>query len=187
MLPQYSSTNTAIIIVQIMENMGFVKDVQSLFLQLGCIPGALLSEDYSAKLSNESLAGPSTAGVPVSIVQTPCPSRGELNNRQVAPQTHNLTRVVEAKVLPSNLDSRQQQHSVPYNAKSAFDNLPGSGPFGQPGLMENLQYHLDKCNEARNVNDWKTILKETESAISLGVDSAPQVSWIAQMFSFEVV
>ncbi|XP_058787709.1 inactive TPR repeat-containing thioredoxin TTL3-like [Vicia villosa] len=38
-----------------------------------------------------------------------------------------------------------------------------------------LQLHLNKCNEARKVNDWKFILTETKSAISLGVDSAPKV------------
>ncbi|ESQ50136.1 hypothetical protein EUTSA_v10001928mg [Eutrema salsugineum] len=30
----------------IMENLGFVNDVKGLILQLGCVPGALLSEDY---------------------------------------------------------------------------------------------------------------------------------------------
>ncbi|KAL1208808.1 Transcription factor LHW [Cardamine amara subsp. amara] len=32
----------------IMENLGFVNDVKSLILQLGCVPGALLSENYRA-------------------------------------------------------------------------------------------------------------------------------------------
>ena len=34
--------------VQIMENLGFVNDVKGLILQLGCVPGALLSENYTA-------------------------------------------------------------------------------------------------------------------------------------------
>ncbi|TKY74362.1 TPR repeat-containing thioredoxin TTL1 [Spatholobus suberectus] len=38
-----------------------------------------------------------------------------------------------------------------------------------------LQNHLSKCAEARKVKDWKAILKETQAAISLGADSAPQV------------
>lgn len=38
-----------------------------------------------------------------------------------------------------------------------------------------LQVHFNKCSEARKVKDWKVILKETQSAISLGVDSAPKV------------
>ncbi|CAI8597508.1 unnamed protein product [Vicia faba] len=38
-----------------------------------------------------------------------------------------------------------------------------------------LQIHLNKCSEARKINDWKLILTETKSAIYLGVDSAPKV------------
>ncbi|OIW04463.1 hypothetical protein TanjilG_01636 [Lupinus angustifolius] len=38
-----------------------------------------------------------------------------------------------------------------------------------------LQNHLNKCNEARKAGEWSVILKETQSAISLGADSAPQV------------
>ena len=33
--------------VQIMENLGFVNEVKGLILQLGCVPGALLSESYT--------------------------------------------------------------------------------------------------------------------------------------------
>ncbi|KAK7311618.1 hypothetical protein RJT34_09875 [Clitoria ternatea] len=41
--------------------------------------------------------------------------------------------------------------------------------------VQALQNHLDKCSEARKVNEWKAILKETQAAISLGADSAPRV------------
>ncbi|KAL5056311.1 hypothetical protein RYX36_036993 [Vicia faba] len=37
----------------IMENIPFVNDVKNLIFQLGHVPGALLSEDYSTRLSNE--------------------------------------------------------------------------------------------------------------------------------------
>ncbi|TKY48687.1 Transcription factor LHW [Spatholobus suberectus] len=183
----------------IIENMGFVNDVKSLILHLGCVPGALLSEDYSAKLSAERLAGPAITGVPVSVdppvitsnctpsvtngsnqqsnsshtsrpfVQTPCPLKAEINTWQgsaLTPQTRKLNqisnnpcqpkfipvskrsfagqrenRVVEAEVIPSNLDSCLQQHSVSYNARSAFNNLTGSGSVGQSGLSDdNLKY-----------------------------------------------
>ncbi|XP_057724836.1 TPR repeat-containing thioredoxin TTL2-like [Arachis stenosperma] len=40
---------------------------------------------------------------------------------------------------------------------------------------QTLQNHLNKCNEARKFNEWGVVLKETQSAISLGVDSSPQV------------
>ncbi|RDX85545.1 Transcription factor LHW, partial [Mucuna pruriens] len=174
--------------------MGFVNDVKSLILQLGCVPGALLSKDYSAKLSIERLTGPAIAGVPVSVdppvitsncppsvtngsnqqnnsshasrpfVQLPCPLKAEINACQgsaLTPQTHKLNqissnpcqptvtpmsktsfagqrenRVVETEVIPSNLDSCLQQHSVSYNAKSAFNNLTGSASFGQSGLSD---------------------------------------------------
>ncbi|KAE9620626.1 hypothetical protein Lal_00019841 [Lupinus albus] len=51
----------------IMENIGFVNDTKSLILQLACIPGVLLSDDYSAKLSSERLAGPVTDCVPLTV------------------------------------------------------------------------------------------------------------------------
>ncbi|KAL1310054.1 hypothetical protein HN51_052735 [Arachis hypogaea] len=38
-----------------------------------------------------------------------------------------------------------------------------------------LEDHLNKCTEARKVKDWKTIIKETQSAISLGANSAPKI------------
>ncbi|KAF7816958.1 TPR repeat-containing thioredoxin TTL1-like [Senna tora] len=38
-----------------------------------------------------------------------------------------------------------------------------------------IQNHLQKCTEARKVDDWEAVLKETQSAISLGADSSPQV------------
>lgn len=41
---------------------------------------------------------------------------------------------------------------------------------------QSVRYHLQKCFEARKVNAWDTILKETQSAVTLGADSSPQVS-----------
>ncbi|XP_014490411.1 transcription factor LHW [Vigna radiata var. radiata] len=171
------------------ENMGFVNDVKSLILQLGCVPGALLSEDYSANLSIERFAGPSITGVPVSIkppvitsnctlsvanasnqksnsfhtsrpfVQTPCHLNAETSACQGSaliletcklnqiPSNHCQPNVIpmsethfsgqqrngatEDEVIISDVDSCQQQHSVSHNARSTFDNLTGSGSFGQ--------------------------------------------------------
>lgn len=42
--------------------------------------------------------------------------------------------------------------------------------------VKSLQTHLNKCTEARRLRDWNTLIKETESAISAGADSAPQVN-----------
>ncbi|XP_027926496.1 transcription factor LHW-like isoform X2 [Vigna unguiculata] len=170
------------------ENMGFVNDVKSLILQLGCVPGALLSEDYSAN----RFAGPSI--VPVSIdppvitsnctpsvangsnqksnsfhtsrpfVQTPCHLNVETSTCQgsaLAPETCKMNqipsnhcqpnvipmsktnfsgqqqnRAMEAEVIISDVDSCLQQHSVSHTARSAFDNLTGSGSFGQSCLSD---------------------------------------------------
>ncbi|CAL9000308.1 unnamed protein product [Prunus brigantina] len=46
-----------------MENLGFINDVKSLILQLGCIPGALLSENYATKDLVEKSGVPYTAGM----------------------------------------------------------------------------------------------------------------------------
>lgn len=50
------------LLLQIVENIGFITEVRSLILQLGCVPGALLSENYATKDSAEKV------GVPVSSV-----------------------------------------------------------------------------------------------------------------------
>nr|KYP68668.1 putative basic helix-loop-helix protein At1g64625 family [Cajanus cajan] len=139
----------------IMEDMGFVNDVKNLILQLGSVPGALLSEDYSAKVSNEKFAGPMTFDPPVitsnctpsaangsnqltnstlasrSIAQPPHPLRGEINNFHVVE--------AEAKVIPSNFDSCLQQHSV-YNARSAFNELA----FNQSNLSERSLKYMEQ-------------------------------------------
>lgn len=41
---------------------------------------------------------------------------------------------------------------------------------------KSVQFHLNKCTEAKRLRDWNTLIKETGSAISAGADSAPQVS-----------
>ncbi|KAI3725683.1 hypothetical protein L1987_65475 [Smallanthus sonchifolius] len=40
---------------------------------------------------------------------------------------------------------------------------------------QNLQVHLNRCNEAKKRRDWNTLLKETSLAISAGADSALQI------------
>ncbi|XP_057749182.1 transcription factor LHW-like [Arachis stenosperma] len=76
----------------IMENIGFVNDVKSLILQLGFVPGALLSDDYSAKLSTISLAKPANVGIPVSVdppVITPnCPPLIAGGSNQASNSSH---------------------------------------------------------------------------------------------------
>ncbi|KAL4291652.1 hypothetical protein GQ457_14G003040 [Hibiscus cannabinus] len=38
-----------------------------------------------------------------------------------------------------------------------------------------VQTHLNKCSEAKRRRDWNSLLKETDSAINGGADSAPQI------------
>ncbi|KAJ3694270.1 hypothetical protein LUZ60_009750 [Juncus effusus] len=50
----------------------------------------------------------------------------------------------------------------------------------QPDLMElhklqKLEKHLSRCVDARNSNDWKTVLREMDNAITAGADSSPLV------------
>ncbi|XWS73833.1 hypothetical protein CRYUN_Cryun02cG0163400 [Craigia yunnanensis] len=51
----------------IMENMGFVNDVKSLILRLGCIPGALLSNSYGTNEWVEKIGIPISLGRPISM------------------------------------------------------------------------------------------------------------------------
>ncbi|GAU22333.1 hypothetical protein TSUD_106610 [Trifolium subterraneum] len=152
----------------IMENMGFVHEVKSLILQLGCIPNALLSEDYSAKLSSERLDGRATSDVPVSvdtsvITSNSTPSAVNGSNQQSysfhasKPIVQRQGRVVEAKVIPSNFDSNLQKHSVSYNGRSEFNNIAGSEPFGLSGPNDySLKYMeqqiLSSVGSRDNVN-----------------------------------
>ncbi|KAG2674324.1 hypothetical protein I3760_13G128000 [Carya illinoinensis] len=52
--------------LSIMENIGFVNDVRSLILQLGCVPSALFSNKYETKDTAEKIGVP-FLGVPVSV------------------------------------------------------------------------------------------------------------------------
>lgn len=41
--------------------------------------------------------------------------------------------------------------------------------------IKRIQFHLNKCTEARRIGDWNNLIKEASNAISSGADSAPQV------------
>ncbi|TKY67019.1 Transcription factor LHW [Spatholobus suberectus] len=111
----------------IMEDIGFVNEVKNLILQLGCVPGALLSEDYSAKVPSEKFAAPLTVDPPVTasncspsavngsnqltnstlasrpVAQPPHSLRGKINNYQdsvLTPQTHNPNQIFDSICQP---------------------------------------------------------------------------------------
>ncbi|ESW04489.1 hypothetical protein PHAVU_011G098900 [Phaseolus vulgaris] len=114
-------------LLPIMEDIGFVNDVKNLILQLGCVPAALLSEDYSAKVSNERLGVPVTVDPPVDtsnctpcaangsnqltnstlasrpVVPLPHPPRGEIDNYQdsvLTPQTYDPNQIFDSICQP---------------------------------------------------------------------------------------
>ena len=65
-------------------------------------------------------------------------------------------------------------------AEKALNHCDHTTPYADSVLAfqaHALQNNLKKCIEARKVKDWETVLKEAQSAISLGADSAPQVSF----------
>lgn len=56
---------------QIMENMGFINDVMSLILQLGNVPGILLSENYAEKELAPRIGVPVLFGNPIPVDSSP--------------------------------------------------------------------------------------------------------------------
>lgn len=45
-----------------------------------------------------------------------------------------------------------------------------------------LNQCLKRCSDAQKLNEWNTLLKETQCAITSGVDSAPQVSVLYSLY-----
>ncbi|XP_043710697.1 inactive TPR repeat-containing thioredoxin TTL3-like [Telopea speciosissima] len=62
--------------------------------------------------------------------------------------------------------------------EKALNQYKQSGPeasFDDYAKVQQVQKHVNRCNEARRMKDWQTLLKESRSAISSGADSALQV------------
>ncbi|KAF2302528.1 hypothetical protein GH714_037369 [Hevea brasiliensis] len=123
----------------IMENVGFVNNVKSLILQLGCAPGALLSENLVAKESMERI------GVPVSI-GTPDSFSGHLSGNKMHNSTLLLSGICNQQNIssqssiiaqPSHLQIRQIQDNLQSTA-STFRalNLTRSSPESDVGFCE---------------------------------------------------
>ncbi|GLU15284.1 hypothetical protein SLE2022_317860 [Rubroshorea leprosula] len=55
--------------------------------------------------------------------------------------------------------------------------FPGQHPEPTELLkMQAVEKHLNKCTDARRIRDWKSALRECESAIAAGADFSPQLS-----------
>lgn len=54
--------------------------------------------------------------------------------------------------------------------------FPGHHPDPNELLkLQSFEKHLNRCAESRKIGDWKTVLRETDAAIAIGVDSSPQL------------
>ncbi|XP_028808308.1 transcription factor LHW [Neltuma alba] len=99
----------------IMEDVGFVNDVRSLILQLGCVPGVLLSEDYSTKVSANSLGAAVNVGVPVSVdppvVTSNCSPSVASGSNQQRNSSHTSNSIVHQS-LPRGEEINNDQVSV---------------------------------------------------------------------------
>ncbi|KAK1304366.1 TPR repeat-containing thioredoxin TTL1 [Acorus calamus] len=63
-------------------------------------------------------------------------------------------------------------------AEKAIKHFKMAGDEADPNNVmraQAVQSHINRCREARRLREWHTVLKEAESAISAGSDSAPQV------------
>ncbi|KAI4322477.1 hypothetical protein L6164_022169 [Bauhinia variegata] len=161
----------------IMENMGFVNDVKSLVLQLGRIPGALLSEDYLAKASIEKHGAPVTVGLPVSVVppvicevMNCTPSLANGSNQQIT--SSNTARRIFQPSYPLNVEINNDQGSVltrqtpdmtqissncranvcqPKASPMMKPNFPGQQEDRVVGL-EVISSNLDSCAQQQNIS-----------------------------------
>ena len=64
-------------------------------------------------------------------------------------------------------------------AEKALYHFKQAGPEADPDVMSKAKVvlgHLKKCDEAKRLKDWHTVLKESGNAITAGADSAPMVS-----------
>ncbi|PSR95451.1 Transcription factor LHW like [Actinidia chinensis var. chinensis] len=128
--------------LDIMENMAFVTDVKSLILQLGCIPGALLSDCYTSK------EPASRIGVPIffknSVSADPSgdnklkdsvPSVGDRCNQQSIPS--------QAFELVGQLSHSSIRHKQ--------NNLEGTSTFRTPKLDPNVVKSQDSLCLPNNI------------------------------------
>lgn len=54
-----------------------------------------------------------------------------------------------------------------------------AGPDADPDTISKAKAilaHLKKCEDAKRLKDWHTVLRESANAIAAGADSAPMVS-----------
>ncbi|KAK8336374.1 hypothetical protein V6Z12_A09G116300 [Gossypium hirsutum] len=116
----------------IMENMGFLNDVKSLILGLGCIPGALLSNSYGTNECIEKAGIPISFGKPISM-----------DSAGTCRPTTSMTSVFEG----CNQQSSSSQVSRIVGQSSSQENSQGATSTSRlPGLIQTLaRFNADQC------------------------------------------
>jgi len=166
-----------------MENIGFVNDVKNLIFQLGHVPGALLSEDYSTRLSSERHTGSVTDSVPVSsnphIITSNCApsvvngsnqpsnSRGEINGYHSSvwtPQSQNLNQIFDSLCQPK----AQRENTI---VKAEAEVIPASldsSCLQRCSVSYNARSGLNELTESNpNLNGFS--LKHMEQQVLSGI------------------
>ncbi|GFZ13085.1 hypothetical protein Acr_23g0014700 [Actinidia rufa] len=128
--------------LDIMENMAFVTDVKSLILQLGCIPGALLSDCYTSKEPAPRIGVPIFFRSSVSVdpsgdnkLKDSVPSVGDRCNQQSIPS--------QAFELVGQLSHSSIRHEQ--------NNLEGTSTFRTPKLDPNVVKSQDSLCLPNNI------------------------------------
>ncbi|XP_075512533.1 transcription factor LHW-like [Primulina tabacum] len=163
----------------ISENVGFITSVTSLVLQLGYIPGTLLSDNYASKELGQKI------GVPVCLGNsTPRGPSFESNTINASSfVTDSLNYVVSSiPVIPSNTEIWRNQHASLYAPSSSLDLPSGSSSlviqnmktissigYGSDGNRignKNLASKFSSSSGHINMN-----LSKMESSFSVSVDN----------------
>ncbi|KAL2328405.1 hypothetical protein Fmac_021832 [Flemingia macrophylla] len=164
----------------IMEDIGFVNDVKNWILQLGSVPGALLSEDYSPRVSNEKFAGPVMFDPPVITSNcTPSAANGsnQLNNstlasRFVAQPPHSLRGEISnyqgSVLIPQTINPNQIFDSI---SQPKAHSMIKTNVCDQPmktvveAEAKVIPANFDSCLQQRSVYNARSALNELPSFI----------------------
>lgn len=102
----------------ILENIGFVNNVKSLILQLGCVPGALLSDNHMEKEPTERIGMPISCGMALPVcfsgtykVPSSTPSLADSCNQQII-SSQEASRIVGQPSCSQTGQVQDDQHAT---------------------------------------------------------------------------
>ncbi|KAL9368259.1 hypothetical protein Peur_039458 [Populus x canadensis] len=102
----------------ILENIGFVNNVKSLILQLGCVPGALLSDNHMEKEPTERIGMPISCGMALPVcfsgtykVPSSTPSLADSCNQQII-SSQEASRIVGQPSCSQTRQVQDDQHAT---------------------------------------------------------------------------